>query len=241
MTSCACVKAGDVLLGTRDRTVAQLCLLLSWTQDTGRSANSPATCAQVLFLNTAAKTLWPYYNNAVGKMVLEQVGPALEPVLAQVRHALPTAQCAGSVPCKHCQSGCTPRRQTRVQATSMLALLHLSRGASAPRQQHARQGCGCFQAAQRTPPARSVDERPCARAQTPLLQAIDIEAIDLGTKPPALGGVKSYSSSSDEATIEATLMWGSDARMRVGARVGFESLSLYIPVEVTNVQARAAA
>ena len=41
--------------------------------------------AQVLWLNTAVKTLWPYYNNAVGKMVLEQVGPALDPILAKVR------------------------------------------------------------------------------------------------------------------------------------------------------------
>lgn len=39
----------------------------------------------MLFLNTALKTLWPYYNNAVGKMVLEQVGPALDPIIAQVR------------------------------------------------------------------------------------------------------------------------------------------------------------
>ena len=44
--------------------------------------------AQVLWLNTAMKTLWPYYNNAVGKMVLEQVGPALDPILAKVRPLL---------------------------------------------------------------------------------------------------------------------------------------------------------
>ena len=74
--------------------------------------------------------------------------------------------------------------------------------------------------------------------QTPLLQAVDIETIDLGSKPPAVGGVKSYQSSSDEATIETTLMWGSDARVRVSVRVGIEPLAIYIPVEVTNVQAR---
>ena len=45
----------------------------------------------MLWLNTAVKTLWPYYNNAVGKMVLEQVGPALDPILAKVRPA-PGAQ-----------------------------------------------------------------------------------------------------------------------------------------------------
>ena len=134
-----------------------------------------------------------------------------------------------------------PRRQTQVEATSMLALLHLPTTATATRRRHAMQGCGYSLAAQCAPPARECRRGLLRAAQTPLLHAIDIEAIDLGTRPPALGGVKSYSSTSDEATIEATLMWGSDARVRVGARVGFESLSLYIPVEVTNVQARAAA
>jgi hypothetical protein len=100
-----CVELVFVLFGARNRTVARLCF--SWTQDVGRSADSPAMCAQVLFLNTAVKTLWPYYNNAVGKMVLEQVGPALEPVLAQVRtRALPAAHRAGAVPLRYRQSGC---------------------------------------------------------------------------------------------------------------------------------------
>ena len=53
--------------------------------------------AQVLWLNTAMKTLWPYYNNAVGKMVLEQVGPALDPILAKVRPLLKPCHLA---PCR---------------------------------------------------------------------------------------------------------------------------------------------
>ncbi|KAK9825678.1 hypothetical protein WJX81_002318 [Elliptochloris bilobata] len=114
---------------------------------------------RVLWMNTALKTLWPYYNNAVGKMVLEQVGPALDPILAK----------------------------------------------------------------------------------TPFVQAVDIETIDLGSKAPAIGGVKSYSSSSDEATIECTLMWGSDAKVRVSVRVGIEPLAIYIPAEVSNIQMRATA
>ena len=48
----------------------------------------------MLFLNTALKTLWPYYNNAVGKMVLEQVGPALDPIIAQVRTSPDRVMCA---------------------------------------------------------------------------------------------------------------------------------------------------
>ena len=70
------------------------------------------------------------------------------------------------------------------------------------------------------------------------MQAVDIEVIDLGTKAPAIGGVKSYSSTADEATIECTLMWGSDARVRVSVRVGIEPLAIYIPAEVSNIQAR---
>ena len=78
-------------------------------------------------------------------------------------------------------------------------------------------------------------------AQTPFVQAVDIEVIDLGTKAPAIGGVKSYSSTADEATIECTLMWGSDARVRVSVRVGIEPLAIYIPAEVSNIQARQSA
>ena len=58
----------------------------------------------MLWLNTAMKTLWPYYNNAIGKMVLEQVGPALDPILAKARplaEAQPrTKSCQGRGPRK---------------------------------------------------------------------------------------------------------------------------------------------
>ena len=74
--------------------------------------------------------------------------------------------------------------------------------------------------------------------QYPFIQAVDIEAIDLGEQPPAIGGAKTYTSSADEAILEAPLMWGSSARVRVSARIKVAGFVLYIPVEVTNVQVR---
>ena len=65
---------------------------------------------------------------------------------------------------------------------------------------------------------------------------MDIEAIDLGDQPPAIGRAKTFPSSADEAILEAPLMWGSKARVRVAARIQVAGFVLYIPVEVTNVQ-----
>ena len=65
---------------------------------------------------------------------------------------------------------------------------------------------------------------------------MDIEAIDLGDEPPAIGGAKTFTSSADEAIVEAPLMWGSRARVRVSARIKVAGFVLYIPVEVTNIQ-----
>ena len=241
MTSCACVKAGDVLLGTRDRTVAQLCLLLSWTP------RHWAQCKLACHLRAGAV---PQHGGKNAVAVLQQRGGQ-----DGAGAGRPGAgACAGAGAAR--AANCAMRRFGALQTLSKR--LHATPADTCTSHQHARPPT-LVEGRERTPAAirqaglrmlsGSTARTPSAErgrealraAQTPLLQAIDIEAIDLGTKPPALGGVKSYSSSSDEATIEATLMWGSDARMRVGARVGFESLSLYIPVEVTNVQARAAA
>ena len=80
-------------------------------------------------------------------------------------------------------------------------------------------------------------ERAVVRVlQVAILQAIDLEIIDMGTQPISLGGVKTYASNSDETMVETTAMWGSNARVRASARVGLGPFSIYIPVEVTDVQ-----
>ncbi len=74
--------------------------------------------------------------------------------------------------------------------------------------------------------------------QYPFIQAVDIEVLDLGTKPPAIGGAKTYTSSVDEAILEAPVMWGSDMRVRVAVRIKLGGYVLYLPVEVSNIQVR---
>lgn len=75
-----------------------------------------------------------------------------------------------------------------------------------------------------------------AHAQYPFIQGVDIERIDLGDRPPAIGGAKTFTSSADEAILEAPLMWGSNVRVRVAVRIKILTYVLYIPVEVSNVQ-----
>ena len=75
----------------------------------------------------------------------------------------------------------------------------------------------------------------CAR-QYPFIQAVDIEVLDLGEEPPAIGGAKSYATSNDEAVLEAPVMWGGDARVRVAVRVKLGGFVLYLPVEVRDLQ-----
>ena len=74
-------------------------------------------------------------------------------------------------------------------------------------------------------------------AQYPFIQAVDIEVLDLGEQPPAIGGAKSYATSNDEAVLEAPVMWGGDARVRVAVRVKLGGFVLYLPVEVRDLQA----
>ena len=73
--------------------------------------------------------------------------------------------------------------------------------------------------------------------QYPFIQAVDIEVLDLGEQPPAIGGAKSYATSNDEAVLEAPVMWGGDARVRVAVRVKLGGFVLYLPVEVRDLQA----
>ncbi len=40
---------------------------------------------QVLWMNTTLRTMWPYYNHAVGQQVLEQVNPIIAEQLKPVR------------------------------------------------------------------------------------------------------------------------------------------------------------
>jgi len=48
--------------------------------------------AQVLWLNTAAKVMWPYYNQAIGQQVLEQVNPI---IAEQLKPVSPIGACDG--------------------------------------------------------------------------------------------------------------------------------------------------
>ena len=43
------------------------------------------SCMQVFWMNHALRTLWPYYNKAIGKMVLEQAKPMIEEQIKPVR------------------------------------------------------------------------------------------------------------------------------------------------------------
>ena len=72
--------------------------------------------------------------------------------------------------------------------------------------------------------------------QYPFIQAVDIEVLDLGSQPPAIGGAKSYSAANDEAILEAPVLWGGDARVRASVRIKVGQFVLYLPVEVRNLQ-----
>ena len=68
------------------------------------------------------------------------------------------------------------------------------------------------------------------------MQAVDFEAIDLGTKAMQIGGIKMYQTSEDEIIFEAPGIWGSNARIRVGVRLKFGPLVFYLPVELADLQ-----
>ena len=68
------------------------------------------------------------------------------------------------------------------------------------------------------------------------MQAVNIELIDLGTHPLAVGGVKAYETVAEEAMLEVPVQWGSNARVRVSVRVGLAGMYMNIPIEVRDVQ-----
>ena len=49
---------------------------------------------QVLWLNTAMKVMWPYYNQAIGQQVLEQANPIIAEQLKPVRFAVMECCCS---------------------------------------------------------------------------------------------------------------------------------------------------
>ncbi|KAK9809105.1 hypothetical protein WJX72_009433 [[Myrmecia] bisecta] len=77
--------------------------------------------------------------------------------------------------------------------------------------------------------------------QFPFIELISIETLDLGTRPIRVGGVKMYESKEEEVKMEVAAIWGSNARIRVVARLKIAGFVLEIPVEVANIQMKATA
>ena len=73
------------------------------------------------------------------------------------------------------------------------------------------------------------------------MQAVNIELIDLGTHPLAIGGVKAYETAAEEGMLEVPVQWGSNARVRVSARLGVAGYYVNVPVEVRDIQVIACA
>lgn len=69
-----------------------------------------------------------------------------------------------------------------------------------------------------------------------MVEAVDIELIDLGTHPLTIGGIKAYETNGEEVMIEVPVHWGSNLRVRVSARLGLAGYAVNIPVEVRDVQ-----
>ncbi|KAK9787262.1 hypothetical protein WJX73_001203 [Symbiochloris irregularis] len=114
---------------------------------------------RVTWMNHMLKTFWPWYNKAIGQMILEQMKPMMDETIAKI----------------------------------------------------------------------------------PFLQAVDFEAIDLGTKPMQIGGIKTYQTSEDEIIFESPGSWGSNSRIRIGIRLKFGPLVFYVPIEVQDLQMKAVA
>lgn len=69
-----------------------------------------------------------------------------------------------------------------------------------------------------------------------MVQAVNIELIDLGTHPLRLGGVKAYETVAEEGMLEVPVQWGSNARVRVSVTLGVAGYGVNIPIEVRDVQ-----
>eukprot|EP00803_Ostreobium_quekettii_P010414 evm.model.scf_2737EXC.1 EVM.evm.TU.scf_2737EXC.1 scf_2737EXC:263-9582(+) len=75
----------------------------------------------------------------------------------------------------------------------------------------------------------------------PLVDSIDIEKMDLGNHPMKIGGFKTYETREDEVIMEAPLLWGSSAHIRVSARIRLGPVVIYVPIVIRNIQLHAVA
>lgn len=72
-----------------------------------------------------------------------------------------------------------------------------------------------------------------------VLEAIDMECLDLGTRPIRIGGIKVYETNEDEVILEAPILWGSNAKIRIAAKIRVAGVMVYVPVEVTDIVMKA--
>lgn len=87
-----------------------------------------------------------------------------------------------------------------------------------------------------TPHVHVQHKHAVSYVQIPVVQAVNIDLIDLGTYPLKFGGVKAYETVAEEGMLEVPVQWGSNARVRVSARLGFGGYCVDIPVEVRDIQ-----
>jgi Ca2+-dependent lipid-binding protein len=84
-------------------------------------------------------------------------------------------------------------------------------------------------------------EEVCKKVPAGILQAVDIERLDLGGYPLAIGGIKTYATKDDSCIFEAPIQWGSALAVRVAARLKLGPFVVHVPIDVENVQVRAVA
>ena len=72
------IPASDIVLDTSRFDINEKLIKQTW------EVSHVGRLAQVLWLNTAAKVMWPYYNQAIGQQVLEQVNPIIAEQLKPV-------------------------------------------------------------------------------------------------------------------------------------------------------------
>lgn len=84
-------------------------------------------------------------------------------------------------------------------------------------------------------------EEICKKGPAGILQAVDIEKLDLGGFPLAIGGIKTYATKDDSCIFEAPIQWGSTMAVRIAARLKLGPFVIHLPIDVENVQVRAVA
>mmetsp|Transcript_21148 Transcript_21148/g.58683 ORF Transcript_21148/g.58683 Transcript_21148/m.58683 type:complete len:654 (+) Transcript_21148:121-2082(+) len=75
--------------------------------------------------------------------------------------------------------------------------------------------------------------------QVGVLEALEIECLDLGNRPIRIGGIKVYETNEDEVILEAPILWGSNAKIRLSARLRLGPAMMYVPVEVSDIVMKA--